>query len=193
MIHFRRRRTNKHAVDILTRTEIERMLRHTENIKHRAIIELLYSSGIRISECVSLVFADIDRKEMLIRVTGKGDKSRHVTLSSRCLATLEAYVRTEKPKRFLFEGHGGQALSAHMAEVAVSSAASRAGITKKVTPHILRHTFATHFLEADGRLPVLQQLMGHENIRTTARYLHLGIAAIKTAKSPFDVMGGAHD
>jgi site-specific recombinase XerD len=187
MIHFRRHKTDKHAVEILTRDEIERMLRHTENLKHRAIIEVLYSTGMRISECVAITFPNIDRKEMLIRVIGKGNKLRYVTLSPRCLSTLEKYFIAEKPVRFLFEGHGNKPLSPHMAEIAVSNAAKRAGITKKVTPHILRHTFATHFLEIDGRLPVLQQLMGHENIRTTARYLHIGTAMIKTARSPFDV------
>jgi integrase/recombinase XerD len=193
MIHFRRHRTKDNNVDILTRDEIERMIRYTVNIKHRAAIEVLYSTGMRISECVAVTFADIDRKEMLIRVVGKGNKLRYVILSSRCLVTLEKYVLAEKPKRFLFEGHGGQALSKHMVEIAVSTAAKRAGITKKVTPHILRHTFATHFLESDGRLPVLQLLLGHENIRTTARYLHLGMAILKTAKSPFDIGPASSD
>jgi len=100
---FNRRKTNRHTVDILTRDEIERMLRHTTNIKHRAIIELLYSSGIRISECVALTFSDISRKEMLLRVIGKGDKPRYVLMSQRCLATLEMYVRAERPKQYLFE------------------------------------------------------------------------------------------
>jgi site-specific recombinase XerD len=187
MSPFHRHRTDRHHVDVLTFEEIECMLKHTDNLKHRAIIEVLYSSGVRVNECVGLKFADIDRKEMLLRVVGKGEKIRFTLLSQRCLATLEQYVRAEKPKTWLFEGHNGAALSTHMAEIAVSSAAQRAGITKPVTPHILRHTFATHFLETDGRLPVLQQLLGHEHIRTTARYLHISTALIKTAKSPFDV------
>jgi integrase/recombinase XerD len=188
MYAFSRHRTNKHYVDILTRHEVDLLLRTTTNLKHRAIIEVLYSSGIRVGECVALRFDDLDRREMLIHVNGKGNKQRFTIFSGRCLATLEQYFRSCRPKQWLFEGHGDRPLSEHMAEIAVSTAAKRAGIKKDITPHILRHTFATHFLESDGRLPVLQKLLGHEHIRTTARYIHISNAIIRTVKSPLDLL-----
>ena len=187
MASFRRHKTNKHLVEVLTRHEIKLLLSHTDNLKHRAIIETLYSSGIRVSECVALKFSDLDRKEMLIHVrNAKGGKDRFTILSPCCLKTLEQYYRVLKPKQWLFEGHGDKQLSAHMAETSVSNAAKRAGIKKTITPHVLRHTFATHFLETDGRLPVLQQLLGHEHIRTTARYIHVCNDLIRMVKSPLD-------
>lgn len=190
MASFRRHKTNRHLVEVLTRHEIKLLLRHTDNLKHRAIIETLYSSGVRISECVALKFSDLDRKEMLIHVrNAKGGKDRFTILSPCCLKTLEQYYRVFKPKQWLFEGHGEKQLSSHMAEIAVSNAAKRAGIKKTITPHVLRHTFATHFLETDGRLPVLQQLLGHEHIRTTARYIHVCNDMIRMVKSPLDLLG----
>ena len=189
MATFRRHKTDRHLVEVLTRHEVSLLLRHTENLKHRAIIETLYSSGIRVSECVALTFSDLDRKEMLIHVrNAKGGKDRFTKLSPCCLKTLERYYRAYKPKQWLFEGHGEKRLSSHMAQIALSNAAKRAGIKKPVTPHILRHTFATHFLETDGRLPVLQQMLGHEHIRTTARYMHVCNDLIRTVKSPLDLL-----
>jgi integrase/recombinase XerD len=189
MASFRRHKTNRHLVEVLTRHEVTLLLRHTDNLKHRAIIEILYSSGIRVSECVALKMSDLDRKELLIHVcNGKGGKDRYTILSSCCLKTLEQYYRAFKPKQWLFEGHGDKQLSSHMAEIAVTNAAKRAGITKTITPHVLRHTFATHFLETDGRLPVLQQLLGHEHIRTTALYIHVCNDLIRTVKSPLDLL-----
>ena len=189
MATFRRHKTDRHLVEVLTRHEITLLLRHTDNLKHRAIIEILYSSGVRVGECVALKFSDLDRKEMLIHVcNGKGGKDRYTILSPKCLNTLEKYYRVFRPREFLFEGHGDKPLSAHMAETAVSNAGKRAGIKKDITPHVLRHTFSTHFLETDGRLPVLQQLLGHENIRTTARYIHVCRELIRTVKSPLDLL-----
>ncbi|KMQ49356.1 Integrase [Chitinispirillum alkaliphilum] len=189
MASFRRHKTNKHLVEVLTRHEVILLLRHTDNLKHKAIIETLYSSGVRVSECVGLKFSDLDRKEMLIHVSNaKGGKDRYTILSPRCLLTLEQYYRAFTPKQWLFEGHGEKQLSSHMAEIAVSNAAKRAGIKKTITPHVLRHTFATHFLESDGRLPVLQQMLGHEHIRTTARYIHVCNDLIRTVKSPLDLL-----
>ena len=198
---FHRHKTSNYNIEILTRHEVDALLRHTDNIKHRALIEVLYSSGVRVSECVALEFADIDRTDMLIRVrNGKGGKNRFTILSNRCLETLEQHYRSNRPRTWLFEGHGDKQLSTHMAEIAVSSAAKRAGIGKKITPHILRHTFSTHFLETDGRLPVLQQLLGHASIRTTARYTHVTTDLIRSVKSPLDMLqhgaqkkGGRHE
>ena len=188
---FHRHKTFNCNIETLTRHEVDALLRHTENIKHRAIIEVLYSSGVRVGECVALVFDDIDRKEMLIRVrNGKGGKNRFTILSNRCLQTLEQHYRANRPRTWLFEGHGKKHLSTHMAEIAVRSAARRAGIKKPISPHILRHTFSTHFLETDGRLPVLQQLLGHANMRTTARYTHVTTDLIRSVKSPLDILKG---
>ena len=189
MDSFHRHKTNRHLVEVLTRHEVTFLLNHSDNLKHRAIIETLYSSGMRVSECVSLIFSDLDRREMLIHVrNAKGGKDRYTKLSPCCLETLEKYYRAFRPRQWLFEGHGGKPLSSHMAQIAVSNAAKRAGIKKAITPHVLRHTFATHFLETDGRLPVLQQILGHEHIRTTVRYIHVCNDLIRSVKSPLDLL-----
>jgi len=187
MDSFCRMRTKYANITIITRHEFETMIRHTTNLKHRALLEVLYGTGIRVAECAKITFDDIDRKQMLLRVVGKGDKQRFVTLPERTLKTLETYYRACKPQRYLFEGRGERPLTTTMIEHAIRTAARRAGITKKTTPHILRHSFATHFLETDGRLNVLQQLLGHEWIKTTFRYTHVTTDLIKTVISPIDL------
>ena len=200
MDSFCRMRTKHANITIITRHEFEAMIRHTTNLKHRALLEVLYGTGIRVSECAKITFADIDRKQMLLRVVGKGDKQRFVTLPKRTLKTLETYYRACKPQRYLFEGRGEKHLTTTMIEHAIRKAAHLAGITKKTTPHILRHSFATHFLETDGRLNVLQQILGHEWLKTTCRYTHVTTDLIKTVTSPIDIpasrfgpKGGSHE
>ena len=145
MQSFCRMRTRAANITIISRHEFEDMIRHTTNLKHRALLEVLYGTGIRVKECAEITFADIDRKQMLLRVMGKGNKQRFTHLPNRTLKTLETYYREYKPKTYMFEGHNAKPLTTTMIEYAVRQAAQKADIKKKplltscVT--VSRHTF----------------------------------------------------
>ena len=174
-------------ITIVTRYEFERMLIHTENIKHKAVLVLLYSSGIRSFECAKISIADFDAEQMLIRVHGKGGTFRYTIFSHRCRETLREYIRIYRPVTYLFPGRNKEHLSTEMIGFIVREAARRISLPKDVSPHILRHSFATHFLETDGRFPVLQSMLGHRNPKTTYRYCHVDTALLRTVTSPLDV------
>jgi site-specific recombinase XerD len=187
MASFSRQSTPDGAITIISRFDFDRILQHTHNIKHKAVLSLLYSSGIRSSECVSIRVENFDTRQMLIRVTGKGNKTRHTIFSTRCRQILREYVKQTKVKDVLFPGRNKEHISKEMVGHIVRDSAKRVGIKQRVSPHILRHSFATHFLEIDGRLPVLQALLGHEHPKTTFRYCHVETSMIRTAVSPLDV------
>jgi integrase/recombinase XerD len=184
---FTRHKVRDGNIIVVTRYEFERMLTHTENIKHKAVLVLLYSSGIRSFECAKIQIADFDAEQMLIRVLGKGGTFRYTIFSRRCRETLREYIRTYRPATFLFPGRNKEHLSTEMIGYIVREAARRISLPKDVSPHILRHSFATHFLEIDGRLPVLQSMLGHLNPKTTYRYCHVDTALLRTVTSPLDV------
>ncbi len=157
--------------------------------KYQALMMTLYGAGLRISEAFALKPADIDSKRMLIHVrNGKGDKERMVKLSGQLLAVLRDYWRQERPKEWLFpqaadpsrpmDGGGGCRIVRRFARLA--------GITRAVSPHTLRHSYATHLLDAGTDLRTIQVLLGHRNIKTTAIYLHVSQAKIHAAASPLD-------
>lgn len=175
---------------VLTETETVKMLQAagTMNIKHRAITELLYASGIRLEECVDLKPCDIKSTEMLVHVrSGKGRKERFTLLSDRALNTLREYFRQQRPKVFLFEGYvPGKQYSKRSVEKIVSVAAQKASIDKPISPHVLRHTFATHLLDNGTDLRIIQKLLGHTNIKTTTIYTHVSTQSIRRVRSPHD-------
>ena len=159
---------------VLSKEEIIKMLQHTTNIKHRCIISLLYSSGLRRGELLNLKINDIDSKRMVIKVNcAKGNKDRVTVLSSSILSDLRNYYKDYKPKEFLFEGQNGQKYSGTSILKIVSKSAKSAGINKKVTPHMLRHSFATHILESSGDLRSIQEMLGHSSLSTTQIYTKL--------------------
>ncbi|UZR99030.1 tyrosine-type recombinase/integrase (plasmid) [Chondrinema litorale] len=185
----RPRRARKLPV-ILSREEVKRLLSMISNPKHRALVAVLYSSGIRMSELLSLYPTDIDADRMVIRVRqGKGNKDRETILSKKTLELLREYYRHAypKPTKYLFEGMGGPGLkySASSVRKILKRAARRAGIEKEIGAHILRHTFATHMLEQGTNLKILQQLLGHKSLKTTMVYLHVTMTDSRV-KSPFD-------
>ena len=184
---FSRHKVRDGNVVTVTRHEIERMLKHTDNLKHRAVLVLLYSSGLRASEAATIRIADFDKKQMLIKVMGKGDVLRYTIFSQRCREILREYIRKEGSSDHLFPGRNKPHISGEMIGFIVREAARRCGLSKKVSPHTLRHSFATHFLETDGRLPVLQAMPGHQQLKTTSRYCHVDTSLIRSVKSPFDV------
>ena len=187
MATFGRHTTPDGAITVVSRYEFDRMVTRTDNLKHKAVLVLLYSSGIRSIECAKIKIEDFDTDQMLIRVRGKGDKMRHTVFSQRCRAQLRDYVKKYRPAGTLFPGRNKEHLSTEMIGTIVREAAKRAEVKKRVHPHILRHSFATHFLETDGRLPVLQAMLGHKSPKTTYRYCHVDTAMIRTVTSPLDV------
>jgi site-specific recombinase XerD len=173
---------------VLSPAEVVRFLACVASTKHRAILTTIYASGLRVSEAVALRPADIDSSRMVLRVDqGKGRKDRYVMLSPRLLEVLRDYWRIERPKPWLFPGDGvGQHISKNAVEQACQKAHRAAGIDKPVTPHSLRHAFATHLLEAGTDVRRIQLLLGHRSLATTSRYLKIATSSLCATVSPFD-------
>lgn len=177
----------RHIPVVLSRSEVERLIASIRNLKHRALVMLLYSAGLRLNECITLRPVHIESSRMKVRVEmGKGGKDRYTLLSEKALMTLREYFLCYRPKQWLFEGRDGKHYSDRSVNKIVRNAARKARIDKKVTPHTLRHSFATHLLEAGVSLPVIQKLLGHTSINTTMIYLHVTEPLIEKIKSPFD-------
>ena len=187
-IRIKRPRKTKYLPDILSKEEIFQMIQLTTNLKHKAILAVLYSTGIRRQELLGLMINDIDSKRKLIRVRhSKGNKSRDALLSENTLRILRKYYSYYQPKQYLFESYRpGIPYSAESVTKVVGRAARKAGITKNIHAHSLRHTFATHLLEQGTNLRVIQKLMGHSSMKTTAIYLHLAKTDFNNVKNPFD-------
>ena len=188
------RRVSERLPEILSVLEVERLLGAVSRPKHRAMLIVAYGAGLRVSELCALIPTDIDSQRMLIRVrAGKGDKDRYVMLSPRLLATLRAYWRLRPPRGpYLFPSpRPGKALSRMAVFHVVRRAARRAGLRKRVNPHMLRHCFATHLLEAGTDIRVIQVLLGHRSLRTTARYVLVSREHVGTVKSPLDALSMA--
>jgi len=173
---------------ILTAAEVETFFRHIGIPQYRAVLMLCYSSGLRISEAVSLTLGDIDSQRMLLRVQhGKGGKERYTILSTRMLAVLRAYWKIHRSTYWLFPGwKKGTHVRPATIQDACRQAAQLAGIAKRVTPHTLRHSFATHLLENGTDTRAIQVLLGHSSIETTARYISVTPQSITRIASPLD-------
>ena len=176
---------------VLSQEEIEKMISVTSNIKHRAILLLTYSAGLRRKELQKIKPGDIDSKRMVVHVKqGKGKKDRLTILSKKALELLRLYYSLQRPENYLFETQirKGHFLADSTINQIVKKAAKKAGINKDVSFHTLRHCFATHLMENGVNLKMVQKFLGHNSIRTTARYLHL--VNIDPAKivSPADLM-----
>ena len=179
---------------ILTRDEAIRMIDSASNLFHRAMLITMYSTGMRRAELCRLKVEDIDSTRMIIHIRqGKGGKDRDVPLSPKTLETLREYWRWMRPKTYLFPGtiNGSRAdkpITPKVLWQACREAAQRAGITKAVRPHLLRHSFATHLVEGGADLPTVQALLGHTDLKPTSIYLHLSERHIKAAGTPLDNM-----
>jgi integrase/recombinase XerD len=177
----------RHLPVILTVAEVRRIIDAIYNIKHKAAVALMYSSGLRLNECATLKPDHIDSHRMKIRVElGKGKKDRYTILSRQTLEILRRYYKRYHPKQWLFEGRQGH-LSQRTLGVVIGRAIRKAGINKRVTPHTLRHCFATHLLEQGVSLQVIQQLLGHSSIQTTTIYTHVSSVMLDKVVSPLDV------
>jgi integrase/recombinase XerD len=171
--------------DILSKDEVQRLFGAIRSIKHRMIAMLVYDTGLRISEVCFLRTVDIDASRRLIHVRGgKGAKDRNVKLGEKLLKALREYWRREQPKgSLLFQ------ISQVAVRMALCKAAREAGLTKRVSPHVLRHCYATHLLEAGTDLRRIQFLLGHNRLESTARYLHVACEALRDTPSPLDQLG----
>jgi len=174
----------------LSRSEIARLFDATTNTKHRVLLMTTYGGGLRVAELVHLRPQDIHSERMLIRINqGKGRKDRYTLLSPRLLAELRAYWREYRPKEWLFTGEdGNRPLSEDSARRAFYRAKERAQIQHGHGIHSLRHSFATHLMEAGVDLPTIQRLMGHQRLSTTALYLHVTSQHLGDIGSPLDLL-----
>ena len=174
----------------LSRGEIAQLIKATGIPKHRVLLMTAYAAGLRVSELVHLRPQDIDSKRMVIRVEqGKGRKDRYTLLSPRLLEELRGYWRMYRPAIWLFPGRdGSRPIDATTAQKLYYAAKERAGITRGHGIHCLRHSFATHLLEAGVDLPTIQRLLGHTSLSTTARYLHVTSQHLACVTSPLDLL-----
>ncbi|WP_109853634.1 site-specific tyrosine recombinase/integron integrase [Aquimarina sp. AU58] len=182
-----RPRKEQKLPQVLSKEEIRSIIANTNNIKHRCIVSLLYSSGLRRSELLDLKLTDIDSKRMLVHIrNAKNNKDRYSLLSEKVVKDLRIYYRQWKPKAYLFESPNGMKYSGKSVGAIVVRAATKASIKRKVTPHILRHSFATHLLESGTDLRYIQTLLGHSSTRTTEIYTQVAINKFKAIKNPLD-------
>jgi len=177
---------------VLTASEVARLLSALPSEKLRVMAMLAYGCGLRVNEVCLLRVDDIDAKRLLVRVrNAKRGRERYVMLSPRLLGALRAYWKTSRPVgSHLFPGRDlGKLYSSRSLRRAMSNAARRAGIAKHISPHTLRHSFATHLLDAGTDLRTLQVLLGHAALRSTMAYLHVSTARVQSVKSPLDALG----
>jgi integrase/recombinase XerD len=175
---------------ILSKNEVKALLEAPKNLGHRAILATMYGAGLRVSEVANLKAGDIDSDRRVIWVRGgKGRKDRQVMLSDMLRDVFAAYWRWRQPTDWFFPGFkAGSPISQKGVFWACRKAARTAGIAKPVHPHSLRHAFATHLLEDGVNLVVIQILLGHKNLKTTARYLHLADSTVRSARSPIELL-----
>lgn len=175
---------------VLTKEEIKRLIEAAGHEKSQLLIKLLYASGLRISECLNLKVADLEPSQHIAWVRGgKGGKDRMVILSDGLVAEIQAYLRTQGiTSGLIIRGRDGDAMTSRNAQKIVTAAARRAGIAKQVTPHKLRHSFATHLREAGTDLRVIQELLGHASIQTTEIYTHVSSEEKRKVVSPLDTL-----
>ncbi len=187
MYGIERPRKQKKLPKVISIEEVKLIINHTTNIKHKCVVSLLYSAGLRRSELLNLKLTDIDSKRMLILVrSAKGNKDRHTILSETVLKDLRQYFKEWKPKYFLFEGVKGYQYSTTSVANIVTKSALRANIKKRITPHMLRHSFATHLLENNTDLRYIQTLLGHSSSVTTEIYTQVATKNLQNIKSPLD-------
>jgi site-specific recombinase XerD len=172
---------------VLSKMEVAAILKATENLKHRCLMQLLYAGGLRISEVINLKLTDVQSERNLLLIRGgKGKKDRTTLLSQKLLLSLREYYKAYRPKVWLFEGQGGGQYTTESIRNVFNACKIRAGIKSKATPHTLRHSFATHLLEQGTDLRYIQSLLGHRSSKTTEIYTHITNHALEKITSPLD-------
>jgi len=175
---------------LLSQAEVAALLSASPNLKHRAILTTLYAAGLRVSELCQLQVTDIDSARMVLRVRqGKGQHDRYVMLSPKLLPLLRQYWQQDKPRPWLFPGHPRtRPITTRAVYNICRDAGQAAHLPKAIHPHVLRHCFATHLLEAGVDLRRIQLLLGHRSLRTTSRYLHVTPQTLHATPSPLDTL-----
>jgi integrase/recombinase XerD len=186
----RRPKADRRLPGILSREEVQRIIEAPHNIKHKALLVIAYSAGLRVSEIATLRVHDVDfRRAVLLVHNGKGRKDRYTILASRAKQLLETYINLYKPKLWLFEGKDEGHLSVRSIQEVFYRATKITGIMKDVSIHSLRHSFATHLLENGTDIRYIQELLGHSNAKTTQIYTHIAKRDFLRIKSPYDRNG----
>ena len=174
---------------VLSKEEIQKIFHQISNIKHKAMLTLIYSAGLRISELIHLKIEDIDSERMLIHIRdSKGAKDRMVPLSANVLVLLRNYYREYSPNIYLFNGEKNSMYSPTSIRKFLQRAVHKSFIKKHVSPHTLRHSYATHLLEAGIDLRYIQAVLGHSSVKTTEIYTHVSTKSLQAIKSPIDEM-----
>ncbi len=183
-----RPKKEKKLPSVLSQSEVISIIDAIHNAKHKALIMIIYAAGLRVSEVVKLKISDVDSDRNLIRVyQGKGRKDRYTLLSKAALEMLRIYVKDYKPTGWLFPGYkNDEPLTTRSVQKVFSRACQKAGITKNATVHTLRHSFATHLLEAGVDIRYIQELLGHSSSKTTEIYTHVSTRHISSIISPLD-------
>lgn len=172
---------------VLSKSELKKMFELTTNIKHKVILQLVYGMGLRVSEIVALKITDIDSKRMMVHLRcAKGKKDRYVPLPMSALDLIREYFRMYKPKDFLVEGMTGGPYTVRSVQAVFKTAMNKARIKKPIGIHGLRHSYATHLLEAGTDMSFIQKLLGHRDIKTTMIYAKIGERDIAKIESPLD-------
>ena len=174
--------------NVLSKQEVIDILRYTKNLKHRAILGMIYSAGLRISELINLELShiDIDRRQILIK-NSKGRKDRNTILAKSMIPLIKNYLGTYNPRIYFTEGNNSSKYSAESVRSFLKRSCKAAGISKKVTPHTLRHSYATHLLESGVDLRYIQELLGHARPETTMIYTHVSKKDLLNIESPLDI------
>jgi site-specific recombinase XerD len=183
-----RPKIEKKIPSILSQEEVLAILESTANLKHKTFLMTIYSAGLRVGEACDLRVGDIDSARMRIIVrSGKGHKDREVALSEVLLTSLRAYFKSYRPLIFLFPGRDkSKPYSQSSARAVLKKALKRSGITKKATPHTLRHSYATHMMDKGVDIRFIQALLGHKSLKTTLHYCHLSKQGMQAITSPLD-------
>jgi Site-specific recombinase XerD len=186
--YMERPRTGSSLPKVLSKEDVAKLLSSTENIKHKTMLSLIYSCGLRRGELINMQITDIDSKRNVIYIRhGKGDKDRIVPLSEKILTLLREYYKKYRPQKWLFEGSiSGTQYTETSLDKVFQSAKRKAGIKIPCTLHSLRHCYATHLLEAGTDIRYIQVLLGHKHSKTTEIYTHVTTKSIQKIKSPFD-------
>jgi integrase/recombinase XerD len=177
--------------EVLSAEEMVTFFQAIDNIKYRAILMTAYAAGLRVSEVVALRLGDIDSQRMVIHVRqGKGKKDRYIMLSERLLVVLRTYWKTMRPTNWLFPSPANPELPLHphSVQAACKKARLASGLKKIITPHTLRHSFATHLMEAGTNVRTIQLLLGHRSLYTTSRYIHISKSTFDATRSPLDLL-----
>ncbi len=172
---------------VLSKEEVQRILKSADNLKHRTMLSTIYSCGLRRGELLGLKIVDLDRDRNLIRIVqAKGRKDRYVPFSEKLKGMLDQYFLAYKPKVYVFEGQSGGQYSARSIALVLEHAVAKSGVKKKVTLHTLRHSYATHILDAGTDLRYIQEILGHSSPKTTMIYTHVSSRRIGEIRSPLD-------